>query len=675
MNSHKEHCGCTPPADDTHAGCPHSSCGCGCGHSYKEMAAPSNGTKLTKGQKIMVVRMAITGAMLLGLHFVPAEGILKFGLYLVPYFFMGYDILLEAWEGILHRKIFNVNFLMSVATIGALVLGLTSTGDYTEAVAVMLFYQVGEWFEGFAIAKSRRSITQLMDIRPDYASIEEDGRLRQVSPESLPVGSIVVVQPGEKVPLDGIVMEGTSTLNTLALTGESLPQDVMAGQQVASGTINLTGRLTIKTTKTFTQSTVAKIMELVEQAGERKTTTETFIMKFARVYTPVVCYSALALFLCPPLLQIILKNEPLWTVWLYRSLTFLVISCPCALVISIPLTFFAGIGGASREGILIKGSNFMEALAKTDTMVFDKTGTLTEGVFKVTAINENPRVKMSATSLLEYAALCECNSSHPISRSIVAAYGREPDRSLVKDVKEIAGLGIVAQVKNQRVAVGNIKLMAQEGIQPAEIQDSQEATTIHVAIDGIYGGNINLEDSIKASVPEALTRLRQVGIRKFVLLTGDNSTVAQKVGCRLAIEQVESQLLPGDKVAKLEEILAAQEGGRVAFVGDGINDAPVLSRSDVGIAMGGLGSDAAIEAADIILMDDNLAKIPKAIKISRKTLGVARQNIGFALGVKFSCMILGAMGITTMWLAIFADVGVMVLAVLNAIRALRVKKL
>ena len=672
MSSHKEHCGCSSPTDNAHAGCSNSSCGCSCGH--KEAALP-DGAKLTKGQKIMVARMAITGIMLVGLHFMPAEGFLKFLFYLIPYFFMGYDILLQAWNGILNRKIFNVNFLMTVATIGALVLGLTSTGDYTEAVAVMLFYQAGEWFEGFAVAKSRQSITQLMDIRPDYANVEEDGHLRQVSPESLPVGSIIVVQPGEKVPLDGVVMEGTSTLNTLALTGESLPQDVEEGQEIASGIINLTGKLTIKTTKTFSQSTVAKIMELVEQAGERKTTTEAFIIKFARIYTPIVCCGALALFLCPPLLQIIFRNEPQWTVWLYRSLTFLVISCPCALVISIPLTFFAGIGGASREGILIKGSNFMEALARTDTVVFDKTGTLTEGIFKVTSINENPYVGMDATSLLEYAALCECNSSHPISRSIVAAYGKEPDRSLVKDVREIAGMGIIAQVKNQRVAAGNIKLMAKEGIQLAEIQDSQGTTTIHIAVNGIYGGSINLEDSIKATVPEALAQLRQVGIKKFVLLTGDNSAVAQKVGCRLAIEQVESQLLPGDKVAKLEEILATQQGGKVAFVGDGINDAPVLSRSDVGIAMGGLGSDAAIEAADIILMDDNLEKIPKAIRISRKTLGIAHQNIGFALGIKFSCMILGAMGITTMWLAIFADVGVMVLAVLNAIRALQVKNL
>lgn len=672
MSSHKEHCGCSSPTDNAHAGCSNSSCGCGCGH--KEAALP-DGAKLTKDQKIMVARMAITGIMLVALHFMPVEGFLKFLFYLVPYFFMGYDILLQAWNGILNRKIFNVNFLMTVATIGALVLGLTSTGDYTEAVAVMLFYQAGEWFEGFAVAKSRQSITQLMDIRPDYANVEENGHLRQVSPESLPVGSIIVVQPGEKVPLDGVVMEGTSTLNTLALTGESLPQDVEEGQEIASGIINLTGKLTIKTTKTFSQSTVAKIMELVEQAGERKTTTEAFIIKFARIYTPIVCCGALALFLCPPLLQIILRNEPHWTVWLYRSLTFLVISCPCALVISIPLTFFAGIGGASREGILIKGSNFMEALARTDTVVFDKTGTLTEGIFKVTSINENPYVGMDATSLLEYAALCECNSSHPISRSIVAAYGKEPDRSLVKDVREIAGMGIIAQVKNQRVAAGNIKLMAKEGIQLAEIQDSQGTTTIHIAVNGIYGGSINLEDSIKATVPEALAQLRQVGIKKFVLLTGDNSAVAQKVGCRLAIEQVESQLLPGDKVAKLEEILATQQGGKVAFVGDGINDAPVLSRSDVGIAMGGLGSDAAIEAADIILMDDNLEKIPKAIRISRKTLGIAHQNIGFALGIKFSCMILGAMGITTMWLAIFADVGVMVLAVLNAIRALQVKNL
>ena len=665
------------------------SCGCDCSHSHKQNQQ-AEGEKLSRQQRVMAGRMAATVAMVAGLGFVPAQGLQKFFLYLVPYLFIGYDILLEAWQGIRRRQVFDVNFLMVVATIGALVLGLTSTGDYVEAVAVLLFYQLGEWFEELALGKSRRNIAQLMDIRPDYANILVAGSLQRVPPESLPVGSLIVVQPGERIPLDGIIVEGSSALNTLALTGESVPQDVSAGDAVVSGCINVSGSLTIKTTREFSQSTVAKILELVEQAGERKASPEAFITKFARIYTPIVCCSALALCLLPPLLRLALQGEPEWSVWLYRALTFLVISCPCALVISIPLTFFAGIGGASRAGILIKGSSFMEALTKTRTMVFDKTGTLTNGVFQVVSVSVNPYGKLplqgadhedspkvlSQRELLEYAALAECNSSHPISKSIAAAYGREVDRSHVTEVQEIAGFGVVATVKNRRVAAGNEKLMAQEGIRLAGQAAPPAATIIHLAIDGIYGGYLQLADTARAAAPQALSRLRQLGVGKIIMLTGDNEAVAQEIGGSLGIDQVESRLLPADKVAKIEEILAGQKrGAKVAFVGDGINDAPVLSRSDVGIAMGGLGSDAAIEAADLVLMDDNLMKLPKAIRISRKTLGIAHQNIALALGIKIACMILGALGYTTMALAIFADVGVMVLAVLNAIRAMAVKKL
>ena len=665
------------------------SCGCGCGHSPNRNHQAESG-KLSRQQKVMAGRMAATAVMVAGLHFVPAQGLQKFFLYLVPYLFIGYDILLEAWRGIRRKQVFNVNFLMVVATIGALVLGLTSTGDYVEAVAVLLFYQLGEWFEEMALGKSRRNIAQLMDIRPDYAHILAEGRLQRVPPESLPVGSLIVVQPGEKIPLDGIIVEGSSALNTLALTGESLPQDVAVGDSVVSGCINLSGSLTIKTTKEFSQSTVAKILELVERAGERKSKSENFITKFAGVYTPIVCCSALALCLLPPLFQLVFRGEAHWSVWLYRSLTFLVISCPCALVISIPLTFFAGIGGASRAGILIKGSSFMEILSKTRTMVFDKTGTLTNGSFQVVSVSVNPYGKiplqgsshedspkaLSQRELLEYAALAECNSSHPISKSIVAAYGQAVDRSLVAEVQEIAGFGVIAMVRRQRVAVGNEKLMAREGIHLDGHSASAAATTIHLAVNGIYGGYLQLADTAKATAPEALSQLRQLGISKIIMLTGDNEAAAREIGGSLGIDQVESQLLPADKVAKIEAILAGQKkGDTVAFVGDGINDAPVLSRSDVGIAMGGLGSDAAIEAADLVLMDDNLLKLPKAIRISRKTLGIARQNIACALGIKIACMILGALGYTTMALAIFADVGVMVLAVLNAMRAMVVKKL
>lgn len=651
------------------------------------------GDKLTRGQKIMIIRMVATVVMVVGFYFVPVTGVVKFLLYLIPYFFVGYDILLEAWEGILQRRVFDVNFLMVVATVGALILGFTTTGEYTEAVAVMLFYQLGEWFEGFAIGKSRRNISQLMDIRPDYANIEENGLLKRVSPESLVVGAIIVVQVGEKIPLDGRVIEGNSSLDTAALTGESLPLDVVVGDEVLSGCINLRGNLKVRTTRAFGQSTVAKIMALVEDAGERKSRPEAFITKFAKIYTPLVCYSALALFLLPPLVRILfLGIEAEWNLWLYRGLTFLVISCPCALVISIPLAFFAGIGGASRQGILIKGSNFMEILAKTTTLVFDKTGTLTEGKFTVVEVGlaQGLQGALGEKELLEYAALAESSSSHPISKSIVAAYGKTPDRSLVREVQEWAGQGLVATVKGQQVAVGNEKLMESvlgknwkvhgcvqgqdfEGV-PEEMgkKTSLEGTKVYVAIRGVYGGYLILADKIKDSTPVALQKLKKLGIHKTVMLTGDTGAVAQVVAGQLGISQVESQLLPGDKVAKVEELLAGQkEGAKLAFVGDGINDAPVLSLSDVGIAMGGLGSDAAIEAADVVLMDDNLEKIPKAIQLSRKTLSIAHQNIALALGVKFACMILGAMGITTMWLAIFADVGVMVLAVLNAIRGMK----
>ncbi len=664
-------CGCTSAREQQ------ASSGCGCDKGKEER---TEGGGLSRHQRIVLVRMAATVAMLLGLQLVPAVGLVKFFLYLVPYLVMGYDILLEALEGIRRRQVFDVNFLMAVATIGALVIGLSSTGDYTEAVAVMLFYQLGEWFEGFAVARSRRSIARLMDIRPDYANVLVDGSLRRVPPESLEVGNLMVVQPGERIPLDGVIVDGSSSLDTVALTGESLPRDVAAGDSVASGCINLSGRLTIKITKEFSQSTVAKILDLVEQAGERKSRPEAFITKFARIYTPIVCYGALALFLLPPMVEFfLLKISPQWGLWLYRSLTFLVISCPCTLVISIPLTFFAGIGGASREGILIKGSNFMESLAQVRTVAFDKTGTLTQGSFRVVAVSPNPASPLHLTEaqLLELAALVECSSSHPLSRSILAAYGKEPNRSLVTEVWERAGLGLIAMVDGRRVAAGNTKLMSAEGAALTEGGAQAEGkTAVHLAIDGSYGGSIILADTIKPTTGPAIARLRRLGIRKTVLLTGDTPAVAESVAKQLDIDLVESQLLPADKVMRVEELLAAQEnGGKLAFVGDGINDAPVLSRSDVGIAMGGLGSDAAIEAADVVLMDDNLMKLPKAIRISRRTLGIANQNIAFALGVKFTCMALGALGYTTLWLAIFADVGVMLLAVLNAMRALAVKKL
>ena len=652
-----------------------SGCGCSCHHQHEAHHIHHNG--LSHHQKVMLLRMGATVALLVALHFVPVVGLAKLLLYLVPYLVMGYDILLEAWEGIRNREVFDENFLMTVATIGALVLGVTSTGDYTEAVAVLLFYQAGEWFEGFAVGRSRRNISQLMDIRPDYANIMVGGRLQQVPPESMEIGSLIVVQPGEKVPLDGVIVEGSSTLNTVALTGESLPREVAAGDAVASGCINMRGVLTIRTTKTFSESTVAKILELVEYASARKSRSEAFISRFARVYTPAVCYGAIALAIIPPAIRLALLGlSPAWGSWFYRALTFLVISCPCALVISIPLTFFAGIGGASRVGILIKGSHFLEALSQIKCMVFDKTGTLTQGSFQVTAVTP---VAMTEHQLLEMAALAECGSSHPVAKSILRAYGREPDRSRIQSLQEIGGQGLLAQVDGRRIAVGNGRLMEAEGIAAHSWEGSlqQEAgTQVFIAIDKVFAGSITVSDSLKPTAIQAIKEIKDSGVQQTVMLTGDTDAVAQEMGGQLGMDCIHSQLLPGDKVSRVEELLEQLAGkGKLAFVGDGINDAPVLSRSDIGIAMGALGSDAAIEAADVVLMDDNPLKIPTAIRIARKTMGIVGQNIGFALGIKFLCLILGALGLANMWLAIFADVGVMLLAVLNAIRALSVKKL
>lgn len=652
-----------------------SGCGCGCHHHHEAHHIHHNG--LSHHQKVMLLRMGATVALLVALHFVPVVGLAKLLLYLVPYLIMGYDILLEAWEGIRNREVFDENFLMTVATIGALVLGVTSTGDYTEAVAVLLFYQAGEWFEGFAVGRSRRNISQLMDIRPDYANIMVGGRLQQVPPESLEIGSLIVVQPGEKVPLDGVIVEGSSTLNTVALTGESLPREVAAGDAVASGCINMRGVLTIRTTRTFSESTVAKILELVEYASARKSRSEAFISRFARVYTPAVCYGAIALAIIPPAIRLALLGlPPEWGSWFYRALTFLVISCPCALVISIPLTFFAGIGGASRVGILIKGSHFLEALSQIKCMVFDKTGTLTQGSFQVTAVTP---VAMTEHQLLEMAALAECSSSHPVAKSILRAYGREPDRSRIQNLQEIGGQGLVAQVDGRRIAVGNGRLMEAEGIAAHSWEGSLQqraGTQVFIAIDKTFAGSITVSDSLKPTAVQAIKEIKDSGVQQTVMLTGDTDAVAQEMGGQLGMDCIHSQLLPGDKVSRVEELLEQLAGkGKLAFVGDGINDAPVLSRSDIGIAMGALGSDAAIEAADVVLMDDNPLKIPTAIRISRKTMGIVGQNIGFALGIKFLCLILGALGLANMWLAIFADVGVMLLAVLNAIRALSVKNL
>lgn len=627
---------------------------------------------MNKKQKKMLSRILISFGMIVVLQFLPVEGLVKLALSLVAYGIVGYDILKKAWRGILNRRVFDENFLMAVATIGAFALAIyTKSGDYNEAIAVMLFYQIGELFQSYAVRKSRKNISELMDIRPDYANIEQDGTLVQVSPDEVAIGTVVVVQPGEKVPIDGIVEEGTSSLNTSALTGESLPRDVKEGDEIISGCINLFGVLKIKTTKVFGESTVSKILELVENSSSRKSRSENFISKFARVYTPAVCYSALALAVLPPLVQMITGNPATWGVWIYRALTFLVISCPCALVISIPLSFFAGIGGASKEGVLIKGSNYMETLSQTKCVVFDKTGTLTEGVFEVTALHHN---QMNQEQLLEYAALAECASSHPISKSLQRACKKELDRSRVGEIQEIGGHGITAMVDGKQVAIGNDKLMDRLGISFKPCH--QVGTIVHIAVDGIYEGHIVISDVIKKDAKEAIQKLKKAGVSKTVMLTGDSRKVAEQVARELQLDEVYSELLPADKVEKVEELLKQlQPKEKLAFVGDGINDAPVLTRADIGIAMGAMGSDAAIEAADVVLMDDHPMKISKAVKISRKCIGIVYQNIALALIVKFGCLILGALGLANMWAAIFADVGVMILAVLNAIRALRVRHL
>ncbi len=628
---------------------------------------------MNRKQKIMLVRIVAAAAMMIGLEFAPVEGVVRFLLYLVPYLVIGYDILKKAVRGILNRQVFDENFLMAVATVGAIALALYDrSGDYTEAVAVMLFYQIGEWFQSYAVGRSRKNISELMDIRPDYANIEKDGVLEQVDPDEVAIGSVIVVQPGEKVPIDGVVIEGTSSLNTSALTGESVPRDITAGHEVISGCINLTGVLKIRTTKEFGESTVSQILDLVENASSRKSRSEDFISKFARVYTPAVCYAALALAILPPLARIFgMGLAPEWDVWIYRALTFLVISCPCALVISIPLSFFAGLGGASREGVLIKGSNYLETLAQTGIVVFDKTGTLTQGVFEVNAVHHS---KIDRSRLLEYAALAESSSSHPISKSLQKAYGGKIDRSRVSDVQEISGNGILAVVDGIRIAAGNDKLMKRLGIE--YIPCHSAGTIIHMAIDGQYAGHIVISDVVKPHAKQAIEELKRAGVKKTVMLTGDIRRVAEKVASELGLDTVYSDLLPAGKVEKVEELLAGKsKKERLAFVGDGINDAPVLGRADIGIAMGAMGSDAAIEAADVVLMDDDPLKIAKAIRISRKCLGIVYQNIVFAIGIKLLCLLLGAVGLANMWLAIFADVGVMILAVLNAIRALFVKNL
>ncbi len=628
---------------------------------------------MTKKQKKMLIRILVATALMIVLHFIPVTGVLQLCLYLVPYLVVGYDILRKAGRGILNGRVFDENFLMAVATLGAFGLAIyEKSGDYTEAIAVMLFYQVGELFQSYAVGKSRRNISALMDIRPDYANIEQDGELVQVDPEEVAVGSVIVIQPGEKVPLDGVVLEGSSSLNTSALTGESVPRDASVGDEIISGCINMTGVLKVRTTKEFGESTVSKILELVENSSSRKSKSENFISKFARVYTPAVCYSALALAILPPLIRLLFMDvSPDWGTWIYRALTFLVISCPCALVISIPLSFFAGIGGASKEGILVKGSNYLEALSQAKYVVFDKTGTLTKGVFEVSAIHHS---SMEEEKLLEYAALAECASSHPISKSLQAAYGKEIDRERVTEIQEISGHGITAKVDGVSVAVGNGKLMRQLGLEYPECHSV--GTIIHVAVDGVYAGHIVISDVVKPHSKEAIASLRNAGVKKTVMLTGDATKVADKVAAELGLDEVYSELLPADKVAKVEDLLSKKDKKeKLAFVGDGINDAPVLTRADIGIAMGALGSDAAIEAADVVLMDDDPKQIAKAIKISRKCLGIVYQNITFALVVKAACLILGALGVANMWAAIFADVGVMILAVLNAIRALRVHNL
>ena len=628
---------------------------------------------MNKKQRIMLVRILVSAALLIALNFIPVTGVLRFVLYLVPYLLIGYDILIKAGKGIKNHQVFDECFLMAVATVGAIALAIYErSGDYTEAVAVMLFYQVGEWFQSYAVGKSRRNISELMDIRPDYANIEKDGQLEKVDPDEVEIGSIIVVQPGEKVPIDGTVVEGSSTLNTAALTGESLPREVCPGDEIISGCINMNGLLKIKTSKEFGESTVSKILDLVENASSRKSKSEDFISRFARIYTPAVCYAALALAVLPPLVLMLLGQPAGWHTWIYRALTFLVISCPCALVISIPLSFFAGIGGASNAGVLVKGSNYLETLSQTKVVVFDKTGTLTQGVFEVNGIHHST---LENEKLIEYAALAESASSHPISKSLQKAYGKPVDRSRVTDIQEISGNGVMAKVDGVQVAAGNDKLMAHLGIQA--IPCHSVGTIIHVAIDGKYAGHIVISDVIKPHAKQAIQALKAAGVKKTVMLTGDAKKVADQVAAELGVDQVYSELLPADKVAKVEQLLAQTSSAKakVAFVGDGINDAPVLRRADIGIAMGAMGSDAAIEAADVVLMDDDPLKIVKAIKISRKCLGIVYQNIVFAIGIKLICLMLGAVGVANMWLAIFADVGVMILAVLNAIRALFVKRL
>lgn len=628
---------------------------------------------MSKKQKKMLTRIMAAAFGVILLNFVPVTGILRFTLYLAVYLVIGYDILKKAGRDILNRRMFDENFLMAVATIGAFALAVYSkSGDYNEAIAVMLFYQIGELFQSYAVGKSRRNISALMDIRPDYANVECDGKLEKRDPDEVGIGSIIVVQPGEKVPLDGIVVEGSSSLNTSALTGESLPRDVRQGEEVISGCINMTGVLKVRTTKQFEESTVSKILELVENSGSRKSKSEHFISKFAKVYTPAVCYGALALALLPPVIEMVFLGQAAqWGVWIYRALTFLVISCPCALVISIPLSFFAGIGGASKAGVLIKGSNYMETLSQTKYVMFDKTGTLTKGAFEVSAVHHN---ELEEEKLLEYAALAECASSHPISKSLQKAYGKEIDRNRVSDIREISGHGITAVVDGHEVAAGNDKLMKKLGLKYHECHTA--GTIIHMAIDKKYAGHIVISDVVKEHSKEAVAELKKAGIKKTVMLTGDSRKAAEQTAKTLGIDQVYSELLPGDKVQKVEELLLEKEGKeKLVFVGDGINDAPVLTRADIGIAMGAMGSDAAIEAADVVLMDDDPLKISKAIKISQKCLRIVYQNIIFALAIKFACLGLGALGIANMWFAIFADVGVMIIAVLNAVRALRVQNL
>ncbi len=623
---------------------------------------------MTKKQKKMLVRILITAVMLIALHFIPITGIPQLLAYVAAYLVIGYDILRKAGKGILNGRAFDENFLMALATLGAFFLAIwTKSGDYVEGIAVMMFYQIGELFQSYAVGKSRKNISALMDIRPDYANIEADGQLTQVDPDEVPVGSMIVVQPGEKVPLDGVIVEGTASLNTSALTGESLPRDVKEGDEIISGCIDMSGVLKIRTTKAFGESTVSKILDLVENASSRKSRSEAFISRFAKIYTPAVCAAALVLAVLVPLGRMLAGLDANWTDWIYRALSFLVVSCPCALVISIPLSFFAGIGGASKEGILIKGSNYLEALSEAKIVVFDKTGTLTRGVFEVTAVHHSP---MDEAQLLEYAALAECASSHPISKSLQKAYGKEIDRSRVTDIEELSGHGITATVDGHAVAAGNSKLMNKLGVEYHDCHST--GTIIHMAVDGQYAGHIVISDVVKPHSKEAIEQLKRAGVQKTVMLTGDAKRVADSVAAELGVDEVRSELLPGDKVAEVEKLLAAKsKKDMLAFVGDGINDAPVLTRADIGIAMGAMGSDAAIEAADIVLMDDDPLQIAKAIKISRKCIGIVRQNIVFSLVVKFGCLALVAFGVANMWAAIFADVGVMVLAVLNAIRALR----